>query len=952
MKKFKLVLFLLLFSYLECEAQSFYVSSPGNFNTFPLKNNIYRVTKTPAGFQSELINTCFNSQYFSIAMNSSDFYWIENGFYFQGRISGNSLVACQQVAPIPSISNALTIGTDGKLYQVPGVLLITDPATGQTINKGKMNYFPSGDMTFYKDDLYMAATQGLVKVDTNTPSQSYVYMPWSNTLNIFGLVCVETHLHRNTVYALSAVNGSTNIIEIDIENKIILGVVGSLPYSVLDAASIVEDGSIRGILIDKINLRQDCDEPLNGIVEVITKAHLDPFTYQLSNGSSNTTGVFTGVAPGTYQLTITSAQDIITSSVTVPVYDLAKPDYSYTVKNQVCDIPGEVKFTSAMPGAYKVKLGATAFLLNHTFEGLTSAGSHHFSILNESGCEVDAGDIIIPRDICEIELEPAVVQKECNAINKGSIKVLTKPHADIYTYTLDGNSNTTGVFTMLDPGDYTITITSPEDAEVLNVSVPDYRGLKPVLTVSKTNPVCDQKGEVKFSSTNSSLYKVRLGSDIYPLSHSFTGLNAGLHSFVILDQQNCMLDIRDVLLTQVKCTIKFDRLEVQQQCDALHKGMVSVLTNPHSDQYTYTLNGISNTTGIFNNLNAGSYVVRISSAEDELEMDVTVPDYKLSTPVITYITNNPVCPVKGDIKFSTLQSSLYKIKHGTVIYPFDHLFTDLSAGSYSFTVLTQSGCIVDEFTLALDYQACPVVIDNIIIAADCATFGQGTVQVVCPPIPETYSYTLNNNTNVTGVFNSLDPGTYRLTVNASGGNSSSRDVVVPDFRLNKPFTTIKKTDPVCDILGQIAFTVGSDPDQYNIKYKSLIYPSDYIFSDLYAGAYSFTILKKDGCIVDEIDLTLVQEQCSPVSFPSAFTPNNDGINDIFRANPESKGSNFVLQIYNRWGRLVFTSMNLHDGWNGEFNGSPVPVSTYYWVASFSTQENKTVVQKGYVTLMR
>jgi hypothetical protein len=56
---------------------------------------------------------------------------------------------------------------------------------------------------------------------------------------------VATSLHKNTVYAFSVKSGNkTDVVELDIENKTVKGVVGTLPYSVLDAASIAENGSI------------------------------------------------------------------------------------------------------------------------------------------------------------------------------------------------------------------------------------------------------------------------------------------------------------------------------------------------------------------------------------------------------------------------------------------------------------------------------------------------------------------------------------------------------------------------------------------------------------------------------------------------------------------------------------------------------------------------------------
>lgn len=802
-KKLKLLSLLLFFFCLKTAAQSFYVSA---YKIVGSGTDVYKVTILPGGgVKSELMNSCPLGYYFSIAMSGNDFYWLDGVYMFKSTIDGLSMSDCKPLISVPGSPNNLTVGPDGNVYYISGQIHTIDPVTLQTNNYGSVNYYSLGDVTFYESNLYMAAAQGIVKIDTKNAANSILYMPLSSTLNIYGMVCVATSLHKNTVYALSVTGASTNILELDLDNKVIKGVVGTLPYSVLDAASPVENGSINGIVINSINNRQDCDAPTKGIVEVVTTPSLNPLTYKLSNAGTtltNTTGVFTAVPAGSYQVTVTSSIDQQTAPVVVPTYTLTKPQYSYTIKNQVCDQMGEITFkTTDANSTYLVRLGSDVFPINHTFTGLVSGAPYHFDILNEFGCKVDGVDINVPKD---------------------------------------------------------------------------------------------------------------------------------------------------------KCTIKFNKVDVEQQCDVIHKGTLQVVTNAHYDQYTYTLNGVSNTTGAFSNLVAGSYTIKITSPEDAISVTAIVPDYKLTQPAIGYLATDPACAAKGSIKFSIPGSSTgYTIKYGAGSYPFDHVFEGLSPGIYNFIVADPKGCLIDQYNVELKYQPCPIVINAINFTAECYAFGKAVVQVVTPPIPETYSYTLNGVTNNTGVFNLVNPGSYNLLVTASGGGiPQNRTVIVPDFKLDRPITVIKTVRPVCELLGQISLAVGTDAKLYDVSYNNSVYPSDHVFRDLAAGTYEFNILKKDGCIADIIDVDLVLEVCSPVSFPSAFTPNNDGINDVFEADPKSKATNFKFQIYNRWGQMVFTSTDLHAGWDGRYNGGACAVGTYYWIATFTNQENKPAMQKGYVTLIR
>ena len=89
-----------------------------------------------------------------------------------------------------------------------------------------------------------------------------------------------------------------------------------------------------------------------------------------------------------------------------------------------------------------------------------------------------------------------------------------------------------------------------------------------------------------------------------------------------------------------------------------------------------------------------------------------------------------------------------------------------------------------------------------------------------------------------------------------------------------------------------------------------------------------------------------------VGLPSAFTPNLDGKNDMVI--PRGWGIKEFLQldIYNRWGQLVYTSNEIEKGWDGTFNGKPQDPDTYAWVIKYKDAHDKSQEKKGYITLLR
>lgn len=98
------------------------------------------------------------------------------------------------------------------------------------------------------------------------------------------------------------------------------------------------------------------------------------------------------------------------------------------------------------------------------------------------------------------------------------------------------------------------------------------------------------------------------------------------------------------------------------------------------------------------------------------------------------------------------------------------------------------------------------------------------------------------------------------------------------------------------------------------------------------------------------------EFCFPLSvgtirLPNAFTPNGDGINDTFTVG-DGVFINFQMQIFDRWGNLIFNSTNPSIGWDGTYNGTPASIGGYAYRVSFQDAGNTTIQQTGTLVLIR
>lgn len=90
-----------------------------------------------------------------------------------------------------------------------------------------------------------------------------------------------------------------------------------------------------------------------------------------------------------------------------------------------------------------------------------------------------------------------------------------------------------------------------------------------------------------------------------------------------------------------------------------------------------------------------------------------------------------------------------------------------------------------------------------------------------------------------------------------------------------------------------------------------------------------------------------------IFLPTAFTPNNDGTNDVFIGNG-LKVTEFNMTVYNQWGNIVFESFDLNTGWDGMFLGqsSPCPPGTYSYKVSSKFTSGSTFEKLGSVLLIR
>jgi len=114
--------------------------------------------------------------------------------------------------------------------------------------------------------------------------------------------------------------------------------------------------------------------------------------------------------------------------------------------------------------------------------------------------------------------------------------------------------------------------------------------------------------------------------------------------------------------------------------------------------------------------------------------------------------------------------------------------------------------------------------------------------------------------------------------------------------------------------------------------------------------YSLFVTDNYGCKAsDSVKINVY----SKLRMPNAFSPDGNGINDVFRIPPQSQMSIKRFSIFNRWGVRVFETSDAGMGWDGKFNNIPQVIGTYVWVIEFIDPiSNQSMKDSGTVILIR
>jgi gliding motility-associated-like protein len=207
------------------------------------------------------------------------------------------------------------------------------------------------------------------------------------------------------------------------------------------------------------------------------------------------------------------------------------------------------------------------------------------------------------------------------------------------------------------------------------------------------------------------------------------------------------------------------------------------------------------------------------------------------------------------------------------------------------------------------------------------------------------SFTLNGQQFTTA-------GSYPFTFKNQAGCDS---LVILELRINSlPEIEILKDNRSNYCIGDSITLQASGAQFYSWIYEDVdTLEGDYFSTILfnYKNAFSVAGVDNNGCR-NTASIHIDAQACCNIWMPNAFSPNADGMNDIFKPEAQGHPKEYVMRIYNRWGETVFSTFNITQGWDGNINGKPADIADYYYRISGKCVNGEAINLKGVCTLIR
>lgn len=412
----------------------------------------------------------------------------------------------------------------------------------------------------------------------------------------------------------------------------------------------------------------------------------------------------------------------------------------------------------------------------------------------------------------------------------------------------------------------------------------------------------------------------------------FTVTEPGLYHVKVKDA--CGGEFKDTVMVTAAPPVPFDIGPDRTKCN---NDTLQLTASPGFLNYTwsnnYNISSTSSQTVVVNPLIDTAYYIKAEKTPGCFAYD-TVRIHVLTSPPINLGPDKNFC--NGD-------SAVFDAGNGFNQYAWSNgsntqQIVLKTAGTFSVMGITAQGCKTYDTVRVMN------VFPNPAVSLDHTNFlCTGTSRVLDAGIFSSYLW---NDGSTTQKITADNLGTYAVQVTDNNGCKGSDTTAITELR-PPPQNFLPADTAIC--------AYGSLVLKPMLNYNSYLWSNTASAASItirQPGVYWLQVTDANHCIGRDTILVNAKDCMNGFYIPTAFTPDGDGKNDIFRPLLFGQVKKFNFTVYNRWGQRVFQTSELTKGWNGIFAGTMQNSNIFIWTCTYQFEGMEVKTEKGTVMLIR
>ena len=453
-----------------------------------------------------------------------------------------------------------------------------------------------------------------------------------------------------------------------------------------------------------------CGTP-TGSITITPSGGTAPYTYQLGSGTIQPSNAFTGLAAGTYTITIRDNIGCVqTITRTVSSNTTISANFNTTATSCSGATNGTVVVTpinGTSPYQFSIDGGSTnTNATSWTFTNL-SAGTHAVRITDAIGCVRTQNIFISTGPAFTASSSP--IATSCSGASNGSISVISNGGAAPYSFILDGGTPVAGTspftFTNVAAGPHTVIVRDGGGCVTNTMGVIVSSGPAFITSVSKTDALCNGSatGSITVTPpvTGTAPYQYSLDGTTWQASNIFPGIMAGTYTVYYRESSGCQGNQSITVGEQTAMTTSATTVAVI--CNGQNNGIITVTAGGGISPYEYSIDGGTSwqSNNIFNT-SAGNYSITIRDANN----CITTQAVTVTEPAILTATsiNGPASCNGGNDGVITLSAAGgnagYQYSLDGISFQASNIF-NVAPGNYTITIKDNLGCTANFTTTVL-----------------------------------------------------------------------------------------------------------------------------------------------------------------------------------------------------------------------------------------------------------